>query len=76
MPWFNAPWLVSWKTTAWNKYGEEMEQKRAMEYRHRTFDDWMRPTEWASGHHPIAQGLRDSGKTETPGFSANQKVGG
>jgi len=44
-----------------------------MEYRHRTFDDWMRPTEWASGPHPIAQGLRDSGKTETPGFSANEK---
>lgn len=58
-----------WKTTATNRWGVEMEQHHpAMGYRHRTFDDNLSPLPWVAGPHPIAQGLRDTGQQETPGY--------
>jgi hypothetical protein len=55
-----------WKTTAWNHYGEDMEQiSSSGDYRHQLFDDWLRPLGWFKGPHPVAQRLRDEGKIST-----------
>lgn len=58
-----------WVTTSWNKWGVEVEQCHpSLGYRNRTFDDNLHPRPWVPGPHPIAQGLRDAGKQETPGY--------
>lgn len=47
----------SWEATAYNKYGLVMEEFNKMTgtFRHRSVDDWMRPTPWQTGEHPIAK---------------------
>lgn len=61
-------WTYLWTPSAWNMFGVVMEEKKMGKYRHRTFDDFLNPTPWKAGQHPIAQKLRESGKAETQGF--------
>ena len=63
-------WFSEWVSTGTNRWGVEVEQfdRRNNIYRHRTFDDNLRPTEWMPGQHPICEKLRAEGKTETDGF--------
>lgn len=71
MSWFTLPeWLCNpWSTTAWNKWGMEVEQvTKDGRYRNRDFDDNLQPLPWQPGPHPIAQKLRDEGKLETDNF--------
>lgn len=66
LSWIKLPLFYCWTSTAWNAWGVEVEQQYSDgRFRHRTFDDWMRTTEWRAGPHPIAQKLRDEGKDET-----------
>lgn len=78
MAWIKVPeiWISEWVSTAANRWGVEVEQfdRRNNIYRHRTFDDNLAPTQWAHGPHPIAQKLRDEGKTETNGFRKSNRV--
>lgn len=78
MDWIKLPeiWISEWVSTATNRWGVEVEQfdRRNGVYRHRTFDDDLYPTHWIAGPHPIAQQLRDEGKTETDGFRKNHRV--
>lgn len=70
MSYFTSDWLHKWQTSATNRWGETVEQRRALgEYRHRTFDDNLKPLDWVNGPSPIAQRLRDQGKTQTEGFA-------
>jgi hypothetical protein len=73
MGFFTLPgsWFSEWIGTASNYSGIEVEQFcwRKQIYRHRTFDDNLRPTEWLPGQHPIAEKLRKEGKSETDGFN-------
>lgn len=71
MSWFTLPeWIYNpWSTTAWNKWGMEVEQvTKDGRYRNRDFDDNLQPLPWQPGPHPIAQRLRDEGKLETDNF--------
>lgn len=73
MSWLTLPqqWLQQkWGASATNRWGEVVEQfdSRHNAYRHKTFDDYLKASEWKSGPHPIAQKLRDEGKDETECF--------
>ena len=70
MGWLRLPdYFTRWQTTATNPWGAEMEQGTAGGlFRHRSFDDDLKPTAWILGPHPIAQRLRDDGKEETDCF--------
>lgn len=62
-------WPVFWHDTAYNRWGVVVEQRSDDGvYRHRVFDDYLRPIGWAFGPCQFAQRLRDEGLTETPGF--------
>ena len=61
-------WFGGWTDTATNAWGIASEQRRGSEYRHRTIDPMGDHGPWQPGPHPIAQRLRDEGKTETDGF--------
>lgn len=65
MAWIRLPdWPAFWTDTAFNRFGWVVEQRGINgKYRHRLFDDMLRPIGWADGPDPIAQKLRDAGLT-------------
>ena len=63
--------LHDWVESAVNPWQVAHEERctKCGEYRHRFFDAIsLKPSAWEKGQHPIAQKLRDEGRTETAGY--------